>query len=387
MVFTFGLGEVYFRLTSDEPITTEDCHWIEDKSIGFINPPNKSCRYKTSEFDYKYSYNSDGHKDEETRLYDSACIVMALGDSHTLGVGVSNNDSWPNVVESILLERDQRDWQVINMGVAGYNLGQEYQMMNRYLDKYKPNHVILAFSMATDAYDIRTPSQGGFIYGSIYNRDYYNIVNGELKLIKSGNENINKNKIPDENLEPNIFSTWIIRIKKLLSKHSVFYTSVSRGKIGQIGTFVFRQFGVNLWPSAETVLSESLSPIDSKSWLLVEKLLAEFKRKLDEEQIDFTLVIIPYLPQVYDEVWNRAFMLDSARYNRFMGNERLSKICEEHGFDCIDVTQDLISEVNRTGDMLHYPRDAHPTVDGQKLIGQKVSDVLLNKLDLVCGKN
>ena len=382
-------GETYYRLATRDDFYTPGCRWVKDDEIGFVNPPNKVCRHRTPEFDYVFSLNSDGHPDDETRLYDNACIVMALGDSHTRALGVSNQDAWPDVVERSLREYDGRDWQVINMGVVGYNLGQELQLMNRYVDKYKPTHVMLAFSMATDAWDIRTPAQGGFVYGSSFARDYYDTEDGELLLRRHADriasDGIASSKTANPTDAPVQNASLVLKLKEFLEGRSKLYPILKRGPIGRYVTSGLRRFGIIIWDSAEPVLAKDLSPTDALSWLLVERILDEFETRLNDRNIGFTVVILPYLPQVYDHVWNQSFAFDKDRYDRFAGNRKLMKICQEYEIDCLDLTQSFIDEVKARGSMLHFPIDAHPNVEGHLLIGQRAAEHLIPLLDKQCG--
>ena len=253
---------------------------------------------------------------------------MALGDSHTRAVGVSNDEAWPNVAERVLREQDGKDWQVVNMGVAGYNLGQEFQLMERYLEEYRPRQVVLCFSMATDAYDIRPPAHGEFIYGSNWRRNYYDIQKGNLVLVEHNSETPREgHQNPQTELNGvrrNVFS----KVKDSVKGSSKLYQALRRGLIGMYGVRVLRMFGIVVWPNAESILATELSPVDTHSWNLVAEILFEFQQKLTERDIGFTVVVLPYLPQVYDEVWNRAFSWSRA-YERFSGNERLEKICKQ----------------------------------------------------------
>ncbi len=382
------IGETYYRFINKDNFYTPTCRMIEDDEIGFVNPPNQQCNHSGPEFNYAFSFNSDGHPDDESRLDDNVCTIMALGDSHTRALGVSNQDAWPNVVESLLGERDGKDWQVINMGVVGFSIGQELQLMNRYLDKYKPTQVILAFSMASDAYDLRTPAQGRAILGrngEPLARNYYDIENGELTLrqivgsqIKNAAENPEEAGIIGAK-RVGLFSA----MRQFLDKRSRLYTALKRGFVGQLAVLTLQQFGISVWDNMDTILAKDLGPEDTFSWLLAEKILAEFESRLNERNIEFTVVVLPYLPQAYDHIWDRTFASND-KYDRFVGNKRLLSICQQYKIDCLDLTQSFIDEARASDTMLHFPMDAHPNVEGHRLIGQKTAEHLIPLLNKQC---
>lgn len=377
-----GVAEVYYRHMERSFGLTPGCHWIADPATGFTNPPNRQCRNVTAEYDTSVAYNSDGYASPEFNPDPHACTVMALGDSHTLAIGVSSGEAWPNVVESRLKPNFQRPFQVINMGVAGYSVGQEYSSMEKYIGKYKPRHVVLGLSMATDFYDIRTPSQGGFIYGSVFTRPYWDVENGVLLLKPAPALPSAGGAVAPSAPQPR--KKLIMSVKAFFEIHSALYRAIYRGAIGQYGVRLMRNFGVNPWPNADSVLARNLDPVDQHSWLIVEKLFEQFHNVLSKQGVGFTLVIIPYLPQVYDSVWDRTFASSPGQFDRFAANKRLDQICRRYGLDCLDLTQPFIDAARSSGKWLHHRQDAHPTREGQALIGKLVAEHLSQQLARDC---
>src|ERR1051326_4758328 len=253
--------EGYYRWQESRATSiTAACEWKPDYKIGFVNPPNQQCRQVSPEFVSQYSFNSDGNPDRE---FDPSAeyTVLALGDSHTRAVGVSNEQAWPKVAERLLQKRLRSHVQVINTGVGGFSIGQEYFLMERFLDKYKPMHVILGFTLASDAYDIRTPEMGGFVFGGQFERDYFDVENGAL-VIKHGSSP----PVPAD-------TRGTLGVKQFFLEHSALYRGARRGAIGQYAARFLRRFGVNVWDSADSVLGRNLSPVDAKAWKIDELLL------------------------------------------------------------------------------------------------------------------
>ena len=324
-----------------------------------------TCRIRTSEFDVRYEHNRDGFDDDE--LDDPRRpVILALGDSHTWAVGVSKDEAWPNVLERLLGGQEPRP-AVINMGVPGYNLGQEYLLLRRYEQRYRPRAVVLAFSMATDAYDIRPPRYGGFVYGAQHPRDYFDLDgSGELVLAHGATA-------PEE------MDSSLERLKRFLLERSQLYGAVRRSAAAYHVVPLLRRAGVNAWPSMDGILAARLGPADEHSWRLIDKLLHRFRAELEAEGILFTVVVIPYLPQVYDDVWETAFA--GGGFDRFAGNRRLAGICQAAGIDCLDLTPEFVARVRATGRSLHYRVDGHANADGHQLIGQLVFEHLRGRLE------
>ena len=65
--------------------------------------------------------------------------IMIFGDSFTFGAEVSDEYTWPS-----LLQQAEKRFQVLNMGVSGYGLDQMYLALTETISQYHPNLVILA---------------------------------------------------------------------------------------------------------------------------------------------------------------------------------------------------------------------------------------------------
>ncbi len=149
-----------------------------DASLGWKNSPNSVTRRKPPDSllsRVRYAHNSKGLREDEEYPYQKPAHtyrILALGDSFAYGFGVEQAETTVEVLERLL--KEQGDFEVINMGVAGYGLGQEmlYYEMEGY--KYQPDLVILFF-FENDISD----SMGGCAW-STYPKPDFEIVEGEL---------------------------------------------------------------------------------------------------------------------------------------------------------------------------------------------------------------
>jgi hypothetical protein len=88
------------------------------------------------------------------------------------------------------------------------------------------------------------------------------------------------------------------------------------------------------------------------------------------------LVHIPYLAQVYDQVWNQSFG-SIPGYDRDLAGQRLGAIARQYGLLYVDAYPALRAWVaDHNGEWVHYRVDSHPNVTGQRLIGEAVFDKL-----------
>ena len=82
-----------------------------------------------------YQYNSQGFRDEE---FDQQPAGIALGCSHTQGVGVHAEQAWPQQLQNLL---GQKIW---NLGVGGAALDTCYRMLEYWIEHLNVEFVVCA---------------------------------------------------------------------------------------------------------------------------------------------------------------------------------------------------------------------------------------------------
>ncbi|MDD4909336.1 MAG: GDSL-type esterase/lipase family protein [Candidatus Omnitrophica bacterium] len=71
-------------------------------------------------------------------------VILCLGDSFTFGVGAAYQDSYPRQLEGMLKERfPRKSIKVYNLGIPGSNSSQLESGLQRDIDKYHPDLVIV----------------------------------------------------------------------------------------------------------------------------------------------------------------------------------------------------------------------------------------------------
>lgn len=74
--------------------------------------------------------------------------IVALGDSFTYGDGVSAEEAWPAQLEQRLNHASGERFEVLNLGVPGYNTAQEYADLEERGLRLAPDLVIVAFTLS-----------------------------------------------------------------------------------------------------------------------------------------------------------------------------------------------------------------------------------------------
>ncbi len=95
-----------------------------------------------------YTYNSDGLNDRfnyEVEKSPNTFRIITLGDSFTAGVFVNTKDSWPEQLEEMLNNGKKcqiSNFEVINLGVSGYDIRYIVKRFKKFGLKYDPDMVI-----------------------------------------------------------------------------------------------------------------------------------------------------------------------------------------------------------------------------------------------------
>lgn len=106
-----------------------------DPGLGYLLRPG-SCRFARSEFDIAVSVNSFGVRDDVESL--AAPEIIMLGDSHTMGLGVSDETTFSSLVEKELRRK------TLNAGISSYGTAREMMLFDR-LDTTNAKYIVLQY--------------------------------------------------------------------------------------------------------------------------------------------------------------------------------------------------------------------------------------------------
>jgi lysophospholipase L1-like esterase len=319
-------------------------------------------RRATSEFDVTGQINELHMNDAPVNAAEEARLtrLLVLGDSHTFAIGASMEQTWVKVLERRLDEQAGADrFRCYNAAAIGYNL---HQYLLRLIDQgplVRPHYVVVGLSYATDFYDLLPPDRGGWVYGGLKARDYFDFDEAG-RLVERHSE-------PEAREEP-AGANPARTVRGVLDNFATF-RFLRRSKLALfIGSHV-RFGGQSMWPNMEVVVEREISPRHDYQWQLALALLKrihEETRRLDAELI---VVGVPYLAQVYDDIWAVTFGGDE-RYNRTAATARVREWCESEGIAYVETLDAFQDRIRESGRWLHFPKDAHPTPEGHELIAE-----------------
>lgn len=321
-----------------------------DETVGWRPRPNTSGRHvNPASFDSTFTTNSRGLRDREHSIEKPSGTrrVVVLGDSFAWGFGVNDEAVFPRVLESHLPAVE-----VINLGVTGYGLREEFAYLRLEGMRYQPDLVILALCMndlpADRPQPESTPSDGN---------------NGNSPQTLRG----------DSHAHHGAFH----RLKESLASHSVLYSFV----ISRINTnrSLIRLL-VRLRLKAQLAGFEDLDPNLRPAlrhyppelevaFVHVEDQLRVMRDYLRSANVGFLVALIPSLQAV-----DRRNFEQSIAYSEFGPEDfdlerpykRLLALGEAEGIPMAHPLP-LFRERHAGGQQLYLPREMHFSPEGHRL--------------------
>lgn len=139
-----GLAEVACRallgdrLQSLAVLDERNLTYQHDPTLGWFPIPLSEHQF-TGHRTISIRHNSKGFRDREHGPKTSPRIAF-LGDSFVWGFDVEQAERFTEKLQSRI-----PNWEVLNWGVSGYGTDQEYLLLQRVFDEYRPDVVVLLF--------------------------------------------------------------------------------------------------------------------------------------------------------------------------------------------------------------------------------------------------
>ncbi len=173
VLVALGVAEVGLRIGYREGLALvhdeRSLMYRYDPVLGWFPVPGRSNRFVASR-PITIVNNSQGFRGPEYRPDDRPGLLF-LGDSFVWGFDVDAKERFTD-----RLQARHPEWNIFNVGVSGYGTDQEFLLLQRYFDTFKPRVVFLIVSTETDEGDNRT----NLYYG--YYKPYYLVEQDELRL-------------------------------------------------------------------------------------------------------------------------------------------------------------------------------------------------------------
>jgi len=129
-------------------------NWYLIKTAYFkTEVPNITYVYDTVEYQNSVKISSQGLRNRQVPIPKpkGTYRILALGDSFTHGLGVSDSQTWPQLLENSLKVNNQK-LQVINAGQPGFGTIEEVKTCQIYAGNLQADAIILGFYSTNDLY-------------------------------------------------------------------------------------------------------------------------------------------------------------------------------------------------------------------------------------------
>ncbi|MDD5560579.1 MAG: SGNH/GDSL hydrolase family protein [Candidatus Omnitrophica bacterium] len=122
-------------------------YWQSDNLIGWKHTPNFSGVFYGPGFKAKVKFNKEGFRDIDHQLENKKGVlrIAVIGDSFVEALQVNQSDMLTTVLEKSLNSVIKSE--VMNFGVSSFGTTNEYLTYWAYVKKYRPDFVIIVFSV------------------------------------------------------------------------------------------------------------------------------------------------------------------------------------------------------------------------------------------------
>lgn len=367
IIISIVILEVALRTFTIFPIHAFNANRVNDNKLGYKLSPS----FKESD--------RNGFRNSNTLI---EADIVTIGDSHTYGVNVSNNDCWPQQLAQMTNSK------VYNFGIPGYGCLHYYSLLDEAI-QLKPKHIILGLYVYNDISGVCT---------LINQVDYWN------KWVRKQNLDITDCLL---NNQLNVSSVNGVTGNDLCYNIIYCIKSAFLGTaIGSAIAYIIENILIiNPDPSSTLIVNEinnntlfkynkisnhkNKTNISNKNILLglnISKIVfKELRRKSDINNVKFSVAFIPSKENVYYK-----YLLDLGYelpqdYHQLVDNERylvneFSKLLNQIDVMYINVLPHLENELTTNGNIYQNNYDGHPTKFGYYIYAKSIfENIIANK--------
>ncbi len=311
-----------------------------NKFYGFFQPdsdlgvrPRSNLRYFNDswmEGDVSCLYSTDNYGFRNIDRDYSSAKIFFIGDSFVFGVWMPRNKAFYGIIESDLKE------PVITLGVPAYGFKQYKTLMSNFVQHFNPDTIVLGV-FANDLYKL--PSES-------YIKDFYN---------KAG---WNKFRSVSPTYKDRSFIAQIINIFKR--------QNLGKGKHKEMtnGIFLYKIRGT------------SPNYIAASEYVEVEAAFLDIVDLAKKSNIRLVVILIPSKESTYKSEYLKLFQSNYLD-NEEEGYARISKIADEQGIVCVNLTPIFRAHANNN-EKLYFDKDPHWNELGHKLAADVLYPYLVN---------
>ena len=327
--------------------------------LGWSHTPGKEGDWIVGEDRIHVKINSKGLRDKEYpyRKKEGTFRILVLGDSFTEGFQVPLDDTFCKVLE-YELNRNGREFEVINAGFAGVGTDYELLFLRREGYKYCPDLVMIGFF-------------GNDIYDNYRSKTILDTKNAPLEYEKKGLITHIKKVLAQNSCAYNYFGY-------TLPKHVPFLAKV----LMKLGLISFQPIdaadGVN--QLHYLVFAKEYGPEWKKAWDVTQVLISEVKKEAENRGSHLAVISIPFREQVYESLWQSRLSKPGMRKREWDLNKPdrlLARFMDDAGIPFLQLLPYFKKAADKS--KLYHSEDGHWNVEGHHLAGQVIYNWLLRE--------
>lgn len=333
----FYLNFLIFILTSAEIIFRDGFknfninNLYESKKNYYFNKKNLKLILESEEYQSTYITNDYGYRTKNIfskKKNFKKDVWLFIGDSYTQGAQVNFNELYTSLIQD-----KKKNVEIINAGISGYNIIDEYHYLKEEGFHLNPKKIFIQISVLNDFSNIESREKN--LSDILFDKsELYRYLFLE-KIYPKFNNNIIKRWV--DPFQPNL---------QMNKDFNILYKKTSNLKI------------LNL--------------------LKLQKYLIKIKHIADKLKSEVYLIVIPTKEQVYKKYLKEVltkYKIDSNYIDLYKSSKISKKYCEKSKIKLLDPLQIFI---NSNKPDLYYDFDEHINNNGHKLL----SNFIINKLKI-----
>lgn len=383
-VISLILAEVLLRII--QPLNLVNVYrW--DSVLGHTRIANTSGTYRTSEFSTLLSFNNFGFrgKDYQKQKSESKIRIGVFGDSYVEASQVEDDDSMTRIIERELnnYEIGCQCYEVLNFGVSGYGTTQEMLLIERTIDDFDLDVVVL---MMLPANDIKNNSiileQGINDFAKGIRPYLIKNSNGQFSISKPSESSKDSTEQSQLFYSLRRHSALITLLFKALTKSE--WLSAQMVRLGVLSKGHLQALhGI---PTDYQVYNQLLTTEWAEAWENTFESLKMIKATCSKSNIPLYVGIIPNREQIFTDIWFNILkqypeMNSVESWSLDYPNKILKEFFIDNGISYIDLIDAFLelTKGEKASDY-YFPIDGHFTAHGHKVAGKSIAGFVFNNL-------
>lgn len=288
--------------------------------------------------------------------------ILILGDSMTLGLEVSDQETFC----SVLNERLGAEWQIFNSGCSGYGPIEESAAIDRLAPELKPTRIIIMFFCGNDYLDA---GQDGKTYlvigGRLIARQRYEETSPTSRFFK--------------NIAARFWSTGFVRLARRVGGEKKYEPNLEKKYVGTCG---MDNTAVRVLMDKEdyNTIDPIKEPFVSRGWKRMPEHFTKIREQAANLHIPLTVAILP-LPVAYDLGLHTRLSLHwkvpPRSFDPMRPTRKMVELLSQLNIPTLDLAPAF--KKSPEGELLHLPADLHLSVEGHRLVAEALRDYLLSQ--------